>query len=140
MAIGKKFPDFQLANIISENDYLVGYNADATSEIRTSVQSVIDAVQYTQKSDITFTNDTKIASSTVTDIVSGVDTVLDSFDLSRYATAKYIVNIRNDSTFCAGEVLVTHFSGNSYFTSYGIIGDESLLNLSTSISANTIWR
>ena len=47
MPVGKKFPDFQLASQLTGGEFLVGYNADATSEIRASIQTVANAIDQT---------------------------------------------------------------------------------------------
>jgi len=138
MAVGKKFPDFPLAGSVTGQEFLVGYNADATSEMRTSIQTIIDAVEVSAKDEIVFENGSQITSKTISYIAPNTDTTLDTVDLSKYSSVKYIIDIRSDTTFCTAETLVTSFSGNSYMTTYGILGNEDLLNLMTTISGATI--
>lgn len=139
MAVGKKFPDFPLAGNITGQEFLIGYNADATSEIRTSVQSIIDAVEVSAKDEIVFENGSQVTSKTISYIAPTGDTTLDTIDLSKFSSVKYIVDIRNASAFCTAETLVTSFSGVSYMTTYAVLGDESLMNLMTTISGDTIY-
>jgi hypothetical protein len=142
MAVGKKFPEFPLAGTVTGQEFLVGYNADATSEMRTSVQTIIDAVELAVGTGgggggggTSLQTNTK----TITYINPNADTVLDTIDLSKYSSVKYVIDIRNDSTFCVAETLVTSFSGIGYITVYGILGDEDLLDLTATTTQGNIY-
>ena len=128
MPVGKKFPDFQLASQLTGGEFLVGYNADATSEIRASIQTVANAIDQTDH----------ITSKTLLNLDPNQDTTLDTVPIGQYDSVKYIIDLRNSSTFCCAEALVTTFANQSYMTTYAILGNQDILNLSATVSGSNI--
>jgi hypothetical protein len=90
---------------------------------------------------VTTTNVT--ASSVVSDrteVSVLTDTVIDSFSINDYRSAKYIVSSQNDDGFESLEVLLIHNDINSYITVYAVINDGggNTVNITTGISSGNV--
>lgn len=68
------------------------------------------------------------------------DTLIDTFPVSTYRTAKYIIKVSNSTTYQALEALVIHDGTDSYITVYGYISsdDTDIVSVSTSISDGNV--
>jgi len=73
-------------------------------------------------------------------IMITVNTLIDSFSVSSYRTAKYIMKVSDSSTYEALEALVLHDGTDSYITVYGYISsnDSDIVSVSTSISGGNV--
>jgi hypothetical protein len=68
------------------------------------------------------------------------NTLIDTFPISTYRTAKYIIKVSNSTTYEALEALVIHDGSDSYITVYGYISsdDTDIVSVSTSISGGNV--
>jgi hypothetical protein len=69
-----------------------------------------------------------------------VDTLIDTFPLSVYRSAKYIIRASNDLGFESLEALLIHDDSDSYITIYGAIStlDEDIIVISTNVSGGNV--
>lgn len=69
-----------------------------------------------------------------------VDTLIDTFALSVYRSAKYIIRASNDLGFESLEALLIHDDSDSYITIYGAIStmDEDIIVISTNVSGGNV--
>ena len=76
---------------------------------------------------------------TITNI-TGPDTVIDSFTLADYRTAKYIIKASSDDGYESLEVLLIHDNSNSFITIYGAIStiDEDIITISSNVSSGNV--
>jgi hypothetical protein len=67
-------------------------------------------------------------------------TLIDTFSVSTYRTAKYIIKVSNSTTYEALEALVIHDGSDSYITVYGYISsdDTDIVSVSTNISGGNV--
>lgn len=66
--------------------------------------------------------------------------LVDSFAITSFRTAKYLIQATYDNQVHCTEVLLIHNNSNTYFTEYGIVySSASLFDLSTEISGNTVF-
>jgi len=67
-------------------------------------------------------------------------TVIDSFSVSDYRSAKYVISSQNDNGYESLEVLLIHNNINSYATVYGAINDGggNTLTISTAINSGNV--
>ena len=68
------------------------------------------------------------------------DTLIDTFPIATYRTAKYIIKVSNSTTYEALEALVIHDGSDSYITVYGYISsdDTDIVSVSTSIAGGNV--
>ena len=68
------------------------------------------------------------------------DTLIDTFPIATYRTAKYIIKVSNSTTYEALEALVIHDNTDSYITVYGYISsdDTDIVSVSTSIAGGNV--
>ena len=68
------------------------------------------------------------------------DTVIDSFSISAYRTAKYVIKSENDDGYESLEVLLIHNNINSYVTVYAAINDGggNTVSITTGISSGNV--
>jgi hypothetical protein len=68
------------------------------------------------------------------------DTVIDSFSISAYRTAKYVIKSENDNGYESLEVLLIHNNINSYVTVYAAINDGggNTVAITTGISSGNV--
>ena len=67
------------------------------------------------------------------------DTVIDSFAIADYRSAKYIVSSQNDTGYESLEVLLIHDDINSYITVYAAINDSgNTVSITTGISSGNV--
>lgn len=68
------------------------------------------------------------------------DTLIDTFPITTYRTAKYIIKVSNSTTYEALEALVIHDNTDSYITVYGYISsdDTDIVSVSTSIAGGNV--
>jgi len=68
------------------------------------------------------------------------DTLIDTFPIATYRTAKYIIKVSNSVTYEALEALVIHDNTDSYITVYGYISsdDTDIVSVSTSIAGGNV--
>ena len=68
------------------------------------------------------------------------DTLVDTFPIATYRTAKYIIKVSNSTTYEALEALVIHDGSDSYITVYGYISsdDTDIVSVSTSIAGGNV--
>jgi hypothetical protein len=68
------------------------------------------------------------------------NTLIDSFAVGTYRTAKYIITVSNSTTYEALEALVIHDGSDSYITVYGYISsdDSDIVSVSTDISGGNV--
>ena len=81
MAVGKKFPDFQLVSELEDEDVLVGHNYAGTKEIRASIQTIATAIIQSP--------DHIVTSIVVPDLYPNAPTTLDTRLLDQYHSMKY---------------------------------------------------
>jgi hypothetical protein len=69
-----------------------------------------------------------------------VNTLIDTFALSVYRSAKYIIRASNDLGFESLEALLIHDDSDSYITIYGAIStmDEDIIVISTNVSGGNV--
>jgi hypothetical protein len=67
-------------------------------------------------------------------------TLIDTFPIATYRTAKYIIKVSNSTTYEALEALVIHDGIDSYITVYGYISsdDTDIVSVSTDISGGNV--
>jgi len=72
--------------------------------------------------------------------ISSPDTVIDSFTLSKYRTAKYIIKASSDDGYESLEVLLIHDSSNSFITIYGAIStiDDDIITISSNVASGNV--
>jgi hypothetical protein len=68
------------------------------------------------------------------------NTLIDTFPITTYRTAKYIIKVSNSTTYEALEALVIHDGSDSYITVYGYISsdDTDIVSVSTSIAGGNV--
>lgn len=81
-----------------------------------------------------------IASNAAAISVSTASTELDSFPVSTYRTAKYIISVTGTSSYQATEALIVHDNTNSYLTTYAILytGANAVMTFSSNIVSNNV--
>lgn len=69
-----------------------------------------------------------------------VNTVIDSFPLATFRTAKYIIRASNDLGFESSEVLLIHDDTDCYITIYGAVStvNENIIVISAGVSSGNI--
>jgi hypothetical protein len=72
-------------------------------------------------------NNHQVVSFTSNPITNSIQTVLDSFSVSTYRTAKYLIQIVDQNFIHAQEILITHMNGFVYKTEYDIISNDNEL-------------
>jgi hypothetical protein len=68
-------------------------------------------------------------------------TQIDSFPVTKYRTAKYIVSAESDAGYQSLEVLLIHDGSDSYITTYGAIGtvtDDDIVTLSSNVDSGYV--
>jgi len=72
--------------------------------------------------------------------ISAPNTVIDSFTLAKYRTAKYIIKASSDAGYESLEVLLIHDSSNSFITIYGAIStiDDDIITISSNVSSGNV--
>jgi hypothetical protein len=67
-------------------------------------------------------------------------TVIDSFSINDYRSAKYVISSQNDDGYESLEVLLIHNDINSYVTVYGAINDGggNTISISTSVTSGNV--
>ena len=75
-----------------------------------------------------------------TPIVVTTSTVIDSFSVNKYRSAKYTMRVNSDDGYQAVEVLLIHDSANSYVTIYGSLSTigYDIISLSTNILSGNV--
>jgi len=75
-----------------------------------------------------------------TPIVVTANTVIDSFPVNQYRSAKYTMRVNSDDGYQAVEVLLIHDSANSYVTIYGSLSTVGfdIIALSTNILSGNV--
>ena len=68
------------------------------------------------------------------------NTVIDSFPVNQYRSAKYTMRVNSDDGYQAVEVLLIHDSANSYVTIYGSLSTigYDIIALSTNILSGNV--
>ena len=68
------------------------------------------------------------------------NTLIDSFDLTLYRTAKYIITAKSDDGFQSLEALLIHDDSNSFVTVYGAISTiiDDIVTLTSDISSGNV--
>jgi len=72
--------------------------------------------------------------------ISAPNTVIDSFTLARYRTAKYIIKASSDAGYESLEVLLIHDSSNSFITIYGAVStiDDDIITISSNVASGNV--
>ena len=72
--------------------------------------------------------------------ISAPNTVIDSFTLASYRTAKYIIKASSDDGYESLEVLLIHDSSNSFITIYGAIStiDDDIITISSNVASGNV--
>ena len=75
-----------------------------------------------------------------TPITVTTDTVVDSFSVNKYRSAKYTMRVNSDDGYQAVEILLIHDSTNSYVTIYGSLSTvgTDIIALSTDINSGNV--
>lgn len=125
--------------VIASNVSIAGSMASGNIIISTgsniSGANVVSANNVSANSVITNKIISKNASVPVT-----VNTVIDSFPLATYRTAKYIVRASNDLGFESSEVLLIHDDSDCYITIYGAVStvNENIIVISAGLSGGNV--
>lgn len=81
----------------------------------------------------------KIDTSTTTGGLANEEHIIDSFPISTYRSAKYLVQISSGSSYQSSEILVVHNGTESYLTEYGFVQTNgTLANVETSIEGGLV--
>lgn len=75
-----------------------------------------------------------------TPIVVTINTIVDSFPVNKYRSAKYTMRINSDDGYQAVEALLVHDGANSYVTIYGSLSTigTDIITLSTAINSGNV--
>jgi hypothetical protein len=75
-----------------------------------------------------------------TPIVVTINTIVDSFPVNKYRSAKYTMRINSDDGYQAVEALLVHDGANSYVTIYGSLSTigTDIITLSTTITSGNV--
>ena len=122
-----------IANGFSQFDVTPNFANISTGTSNTETRISVGEDAY-----VTFTSDTKlVADARITNAPSTAPVIIDTFDKSRFTTAKYIVQVRKDNTTIQSmETLLIHDNiGNAYITTYGIINSGATMG---TLSANVV--
>ena len=86
----------------------------------------------------TITTSSTISNRNVVSVLT--DTVIDSFSINDYRSAKYIISSQNDDGFESSEVLLIHDDINSYITVYAAINDGggNIVSITTGVSSGNV--
>lgn len=123
-AVAGKVP---LAGDLSYGEVAINYNDGAMY-----YKSVDDSIQTLVSPVLTYN---KIHSELTTDII----TPIDSWDKTKYRTAKYIIQISQGTDYQSSEMLVVHNDTTSVSTEYAVVQTNgSLATLSTDINSGNV--
>ena len=89
-----------------------------------------------QTNSVTFANNSQITTLKF-ETFSGTQEI-DSFDLSDFKSAKYIVRASNNTITHCSEILLTADSSNTYITQYGVLGETDAIEFGSSINSTTV--
>ena len=124
------------ADILSPNiaNITIGTNANVTLGSTTGnviVQGNLVANNFAVSS---LTGDKTISSKSGTGI--GVDTLIDTFDMTLFRTAKYIIKAGSQLGYESLEVLLVHDDTHSYISVYGMVSsiNEEIITLSSDVT------
>ena len=116
----------------------VNYTANAfvaSGDIATSanINANLVIANYAVYSDMYVSNSTAIS-------VGTTSTVIDSWPMATYRTAKYIISVTGNTSYQATEALVIHNNTTSFLTTYASIytGANALMSFSTNIVSNNV--
>ena len=75
-----------------------------------------------------------------TPITVVTNTVIDSFSVNKYRSAKYTMRVNSDDGYQAVEVLLIHDNANSYVTIYGSLSTigTDIISLTTDVSSSNV--
>lgn len=74
-----------------------------------------------------------------TSLTTTTPTVIDSWSITKYRTAKYIIQITQGSSFQASELLVMHDDSNTYNTEYGVLQSAGVLGtITTDVNSGSV--
>lgn len=85
---------------------------------------------------VVFTTDSKISSIKIDDMAS--TQLIDSFDISDFTSAKYIIRASNDSMIHCSEILLAADSSQVYLTQYGSLGNSTAVTFNANITSNVV--
>jgi hypothetical protein len=73
-------------------------------------------------------------------VVVTTNTIVDSFSVNKYRSAKYTMRVNSDDGYQTVEILLIHDNANSYVTIYGSLSTigTDIISLSTDISAGNV--
>jgi hypothetical protein len=116
-------------------DYLVG---DGSQISNIAGSSVIGGVAVTNV-DTSLLTTNKIVSKDASVPIT-VNTVIDTFAVAAYRSAKYIIRVSSDLGFESLEALLIHDGTDSYITIYGAIStiNEDIVVISTNVSSGNV--
>ena len=122
---------------------LTGTLTTASQPNITSVGSLTNLTVTGNVSANNATANTVTTNSTISkrsNIAVTTDTVIDSFSISAYRTAKYVIKSENDDGYESLEVLLIHNNINSYVTVYAAINDGggNTVAITTGISSGNV--
>ena len=118
-----------------------------TTASQPNVTSLGNLTVLSVSGNATITNNVTANTVTVNDLYSGrtsinviINTVVDSFAITEYRSAKYTIRAGNDSGYQAIEVLLVHDDINSIITVYGSLSTtgSDIITLSTGINNGNV--
>ena len=118
-----------------------------TTASQPNVTSLGNLTVLSVSGNATITNNVTANTVTVNDLYSGrtsinviINTVVDSFAITEYRSAKYTIRAGNDSGYQAIEVLLVHDNINSIITVYGSLSTtgSDIITLSTGINNGNV--
>lgn len=87
----------------------------------------VDSTKNLSVGNIIIENALKIDSTTSTGGLVGQEHIIDSFSVTEYRSAKYVVQVSSGTNYQSSEVLVIHNGTESYLTEYGFVQTNGTL-------------
>jgi len=140
-------------NLIANNNISVTGNVSAnlvTGTLTTNAQPNVTSVGTLTSLNVTgnVTSNIANANTVITNSIASkrgniavtTDTIIDSFPVSQYRSAKYVVRSSNDIGYESLEVLLIHDDINSYITVYAAINDGggNTVSITTGVSSGNV--
>ena len=85
---------------------------------------------------VVFTTDSKISTIKIDDMAS--TQLIDSFDISDFTSAKYIIRASNSSMLHCSEILLAADASQVYLTQYGSLGDSTGITFDANIVSDVV--
>jgi hypothetical protein len=139
------------ANTTITGNLIVSGNANISANLDVAGTLSVNNFSVTGTMTIPDTNAGSVTASSIvtstiisndSNINIGTNTVIDSFPIANYRTAKYIIKASNSLGYESSEVLLVHDDSTSYITIYGVIStvvdDAAVVNITSNIVSGNV--